>query len=353
MKKILIIEDNEDVRENTREILELSNYKVFEAENGKAGVETALKEKPDLIVCDIMMPVLDGYGVLHLLGKNEETSGIPFIFLTAKSEKTDFRKAMESGADDYLTKPFDGTELLNAVRIRLQKTELLKKIFNNTSEEINDFMNNAKQAGKIQLTSEEREVCHYKKKHIVYTEGQRPKHVYFVMSGKVKTYKSNEDGKELITNIYGPGEFLGYAPILEEVNYKDSAQILEDAQLMLIPKEDFLQLITHDLQIAKQFIKIITHNIIDKEEDLLNFAYSSLRKKVAYGLIQLFEKNKADEKSERKYLDLTRKNMAHAVGVATESLIRTLADFKDEKLIDFENGKVILLNEKKLRNLPY
>src|SRR5438067_8625614 len=113
MKKILIIEDNEDVRENTREILELSNYKVFEAENGKTGVETALKEKPDLIVCDIMMPVLDGYGVLHLLGKNEETSGIPFIFLTAKSEKTDFRKGMESGADDYLTKPFDGTELLN------------------------------------------------------------------------------------------------------------------------------------------------------------------------------------------------------------------------------------------------
>src|SRR3954465_5515474 len=107
MKRILVIEDNEEVRENTSEILELSNYKVFTAENGKQGVEIATREKPDLIVCDIMMPVLDGYGVLHLLSKNQDTSMIPFIFLTAKSEKTDFRKAMELGADDYLTKPFD------------------------------------------------------------------------------------------------------------------------------------------------------------------------------------------------------------------------------------------------------
>src|ERR671912_165534 len=119
MKKILIIEDNEEVRENTSEILELSNYKVFTAENGKIGVEIAKKEKPDLIVCDIMMPVLDGYGVLHLLGKNEETSGIPFIFLTAKTERGDLRKGMEMGADDYITKPFDEIELLNAIEVRL------------------------------------------------------------------------------------------------------------------------------------------------------------------------------------------------------------------------------------------
>ena len=140
MKKILIIEDNEEVRENTSEILELSNYKVFTAENGKIGVEIAKKEKPDLIVCDIMMPVLDGYGVLHLLSKNEETSGIPFIFLTAKSEKTDFRKAMDLGADDYLTKPFDGTELLNSVKARLEKSAHLKKLYNNTSAEVEAFI---------------------------------------------------------------------------------------------------------------------------------------------------------------------------------------------------------------------
>jgi CheY-like chemotaxis protein len=107
MKKILLIEDNTDVRENTAEILSLAQYNVITAKNGKEGVELAQKEKPDLIICDIMMPVLDGHGVLHLLSKNDETSGIPFIFLTAKAERSDFMKGMELGADYYLTKQFD------------------------------------------------------------------------------------------------------------------------------------------------------------------------------------------------------------------------------------------------------
>ncbi|RYG47560.1 MAG: response regulator, partial [Chitinophagaceae bacterium] len=110
---ILLIEDNLEIRENTAEILELANYRVTTAENGKLGVEAALKEHPDLIICDVMMPVLDGYGVLHLLNKNAGLEGIPFIFLTAKSERSDLRKGMEMGADDYITKPFTDIELLN------------------------------------------------------------------------------------------------------------------------------------------------------------------------------------------------------------------------------------------------
>src|SRR3954452_19104321 len=104
---ILVIDDNNDIRENTAEILDLAGYKAFTAENGKIGVEIAIREKPSVIVCDIMMPELDGYGVLHLLRKNPETRHIQFIFLTAKAEKSDFRKGMEMGADDYITKPFE------------------------------------------------------------------------------------------------------------------------------------------------------------------------------------------------------------------------------------------------------
>src|SRR4030095_10515350 len=99
MRSILVIDDNIDIRENTAEILELAGYKTTTAENGKKGVEQAIKTKPDLIVCDIMMPELDGYGVLHLLRKNTETQFIPFIFLTAKTERSDMRKGMELGAD--------------------------------------------------------------------------------------------------------------------------------------------------------------------------------------------------------------------------------------------------------------
>lgn len=121
MHKIVLIEDNADVRETTADILELANYEVITAESGKLGIEKATEHQPDLIICDIMMPGLDGYGVLHILSKKPETASIPFIFLTAKAEKDDVRKGMNLGADDYLTKPFEEMELLNAVESRLRK----------------------------------------------------------------------------------------------------------------------------------------------------------------------------------------------------------------------------------------
>ncbi|WP_225975454.1 response regulator [Panacibacter ginsenosidivorans] len=299
MKTILIIEDNMEVRENTAEIVALSNYKVLTAENGKQGVEIALKELPDLIVCDIMMPVLDGYGVLHLLSKHKETSAIPFIFLTAKSEKTDLRKGMEMGADDYITKPFDGIELLNAIEARLKKASLVKNRYEGPGA-VNDFLADVQKTGKVKLVSDEREVNAYSKKYSLYKEGQRPRAVYHIISGKVKTARCNDDGKEFITGIYGPGDFFGYTPVMENTSYKEEAQILEDAQLMLIPREDFLQLISGDMQIAQTFIKIITQNIAEKEESLLNLAYNSLRKKVAFGLIQLLE-NTAQSRKKIQY----------------------------------------------------
>lgn len=351
MKKILVIEDNGQVRENIAEILELSNYEVITAEDGKKGVELALQARPDLIVCDIMMPVLDGYGVLHLLNKQIETYGIPFIFLTAKSEKTDLRKGMEMGADDYLTKPFDGIELLNAIEIRLKKSESIKQNAIKNNKNADAFIQDVKETGIIPLTSSERQLFDYRRKQALYSEGHRPKTVYYIKSGKVKTYKTNEDGKDLITNIYGEGDFFGYTYVLEDINYKENAQVLEDAEIMHIPKDEFLALISGDSQVAKQFIKLIAHNVLDKEESLLNLAYSSLRKKVAYQLIQMFEKFKREENSNT--ISISRENLAQATGIATESLIRTLSDFKSEKLIDLQGSTITLLNEDKLRNLPY
>src|SRR5262249_40077455 len=163
--------------------------------------------------------------------KHKETSNIPFIFLTAKSEKQDFRKGMELGADDYITKPFDGTELLNAIETRLRKMEAFKENIIANIKEINEFINKAKESPNVKLTSDERDVYDYKKKHVLYSEGQRPKAVYFVESGKIKIYKTSADGKELITAITGPGDFFGYTAILEETNYKDNAQTLEDSKL--------------------------------------------------------------------------------------------------------------------------
>ena len=128
MKNILIIEDNIDVRENTADLLELANYKVATAENGKIGVEMVKKLQPDVILCDIMMPELDGYGVLQKLSENAKTASIPFIFLTAKTEKFEQQKGMNLGADYYLTKPFNEHELLTSIETILKKQETKNNI---------------------------------------------------------------------------------------------------------------------------------------------------------------------------------------------------------------------------------
>jgi DNA-binding NarL/FixJ family response regulator len=121
MKTILVIEDEPEMRRNLTTILRLEKFHPLAAENGRVGVELATKETPDLILCDVMMPELDGHGVLQALRDNPDTASIPFIFLTAKGEKIDVRSGMNLGADDYLTKPVAKADLLNAIRTRLQR----------------------------------------------------------------------------------------------------------------------------------------------------------------------------------------------------------------------------------------
>jgi EAL domain-containing protein (putative c-di-GMP-specific phosphodiesterase class I)/ActR/RegA family two-component response regulator len=127
MTKILVIEDEELVRENLLDLLEAEDFDTIAAANGKIGLNLAFSEVPDLILCDMMMPEIDGYGVLTTLRQDPLTATIPFIFLTAKSAKADFRQGMDLGADDYLTKPFTRAELLSAIVNRLEKQAALKK----------------------------------------------------------------------------------------------------------------------------------------------------------------------------------------------------------------------------------
>src|SRR5204863_8775853 len=185
MKSILVIEDNKDIRENTAEILDLAGFKTFTAENGKKGVDIAIKEKPDVIICDIMMPELDGYGVLHMIRKNENTQTIPFIFLTAKTERSDFRKGMEMGADDYVTKPFDDIELLNAIEIRLKKAEILDNKYASSPQGISQFIKDVKDSGLITHLADPYDIDIYHKKQSQYQEGRRPKSLSYLSAGKV------------------------------------------------------------------------------------------------------------------------------------------------------------------------
>ncbi|MDP4261475.1 MAG: response regulator [Bacteroidota bacterium] len=350
-RTVLIIDDHDDIRENTAEILELAGYKTFTAENGKKGVDVAIKEKPSVIICDIMMPELDGYGVLHMLRKNTDTQNIPFIFLTAKTERSDFRKGMEMGADDYITKPFDDIELLNAIEIRLKKADILDNKYASSPQGISQFIKDVKDAGVIKQLADQYDIDAYHKKQSLYQEGRRPKHLFYLSSGKVKAFKAHPDGKEYITDLFSAGDFMGYSALIEDRNYDDSAEVLEEAEIMQIPREDFLQMINNDISIAAKFIKIITHNVKEKEERLLNLAYSSLRKRVAKALADIHEK--FNQGQEKKTIEISREDIAQYVGTATESLIRTLSDFKAEKLISITDGKITITNIEKLRNLLY
>ena len=350
MKKILLIEDNYDIRHNTAEILELSNYKVLVAENGKIGVEMAMEYKPDLIICDIMMPVLDGYGVLHAVHKNESIKNTPFIFLTAKTERSDFRKGMELGADDFVTKPFSGTELLNAVDSRLNKIGQLKKELSNGSEVFNHLMTVSEDKNALQSLTDNRNINVYKKKQVVYTQGNHPNRLYYIIKGKVKTFKRNEDGKELVTELFSPGDFLGYIALMEETIYKDTAEALEETELAIIPKEEFEELLNNNKEVSKKFMSLLAKKISAKENQLLGLAYNSLRQKVAEALILLQKKYKLDIEDEFA-IDISRESLATIAGTATESLIRTLSDFRNEKLIDIRDGSIIIVNQKKLQLL--
>jgi CRP/FNR family cyclic AMP-dependent transcriptional regulator len=350
MKKILLIEDNDDIRENTAEILEMSNYHVFTAKDGKEGVEVALREIPDLIICDIMMPELDGYGVLHILQRNNDTRNTPFIFLTAKTERTDFRKGMELGADDYITKPFNGTELLNAVESRLKKVDLLKEEFSCGLKGLQDLMKASNGKDMLKELAGGRNVNKYKKKQLIFTEGNRPNCLFYVNKGKVKTSKTNDDGKGLVVGLYNEGDFLGHIALLENTNYKETAEAIEETELAVIPKEDFEVLINNSHEVSRKFIQLLASNISEKENQLLGLAYNSLRKKVADALIAIYRKYNATQ-NEGFTIDISRENLATIAGTATESLIRTLGDFKNEKLIEINDGSITILNEKKLENL--
>nr|WP_225986618.1 response regulator [Rufibacter sp. LB8] len=346
-----MIEDNTEIRENISEILALANYDILEAENGKVGVELAKQHAPDLIICDIMMPQLDGYGVLNILSKNPATATIPFIFLTAKSEKEDFRKGMNLGADDYLIKPFDDLELLDAVEMRLKKNEIVKGDFQKNAAGLQEFMQEAKGLEDLnKFISQDQKIVTYKKKHQLFAEGQYPHTLFFLNKGKVKTYKTNEEGREFITNLYKEGDFIGYLDLLEDQAYRESAEALEDTEVCLIPKDDFFSLLHKNRDVANKFIKILSDNLAEREERLLKLAYNSVRKRVAESLL-LVEKQYQKENGVHAPVSISREDLANIVGASKETVIRTLSDFKDEKLINISGGKITILNSDKLTRM--
>ena len=340
-KKILIIEDDMIVRENTAEILQLANYEVLTAENGRIGLEKAKVFSPDLMICDILMPELDGYGVMQIAMRNRELQKIPIIFMSAKTKHEDIRKGMDLGASDYITKPFEESELLSAVASRLKRREIMEG-----GEESAVVEQRKWRLEDIEKAFSNKDRYEYKPGATVYCEGNIGNHIFYVVKGEVKTFKVNEDGKELITEIFKEKSFFGFTSFLNHRPYTENAEAILPTEIIKLEKNELLNLIKTNPQLALNFMDLLSADLDNIKEHLMHIAYDSVRKKTADALLQLIP-----EGSRENLIHISRSDLASRIGIAKETLTRTLTDFKDENLIRTKRNAIEVVNSRKLMGI--
>ncbi|MFC6859608.1 response regulator [Zunongwangia atlantica] len=342
---ILLIEDDTVLRENTAEILELQDYEVITAPNGKIGIEKAIKHVPDIIICDIMMPEVDGYGVLQTLSSNTDTHHIPFIFLSAKTEHKEIRRGMNMGADDYLTKPFDEEELVEVIETRLKKANLVSQVFvaETSSDEAEDDIRNLNELKNF--FDDEGEVQEFKIKGSIFEAGDHSNYVYLILEGTIKTFQRDEEGKELVTGLYKPDDFLGFTSLAENYPHQESAVAVKDTKLVRILKYKLKEILEQNKNVSLELINMLSDNLSLIKQQLLIMAYSTVRKKTAQTILQF-----ADilGKKSNEDIRITRSDLASVAGIAIETLIRTLSAFKKEGLIEIEGRVIRVLDLHKL-----
>ena len=195
--------------------------------------------------------------------------------------------------------------------------------------------------------------ANYQKKEIIFREGETPNKLFFISVGRVKLYKMNDDGKELITSLLNRGEFFGFQALLEGNNYEEWATALEDTELCIIPKEDFLSLLFSNREVSRQFIKMLSNNLADKEDQLLKLAYDTVKKRIAEALLLLKEKYHDKESEEDFSINFSRDDLSKIAGTAKETTIRALSELKEEKLIDIRGRNIVLTDPEGLAKIEY
>ncbi|NJB87687.1 DNA-binding response OmpR family regulator [Lewinella marina] len=340
---VLIIEDNEAVRENLAEILELYGYHTTVAANGLSGAKMAIELLPDIILCDVMMPELDGYGVLNLLSDNERTAGIPFVFITARTEVDDIRHGMNLGADDYITKPFYKDELLQVIRTRLKKAALRRR------EEPATAHLDVADRGKARLEEAfavaDRERT-FDAGAAVVREGEYPHFVYRISEGRVHLSRAHEYGRDYILAELAAGDIFGITSALERSPFHYTARAAAGpARCQLLPTEQLMTLINADRSISAALMHLLAGQVVHHSEQLVHQAYDSVRRRTALVLCDL-DKRHGDEP-----ILLSREELAQMVGSTKESVTRALSDFKRDQLVETEGRRIRITRPEALRSL--
>lgn len=348
MTRVLLIEDDKVLRENTAELLELSDYEVFTAPNGELGLKSINTNLPDIIICDIMMPKLDGYEVLNEVIKNNRTKHIPFIFLSAKTEHQDVRKGMNLGADDYITKPLTEDDLINAIKSRLAKASILNNKeqdnVNNYSEtneliNLNDLKNFFDDYGNEYT---------FNKGDIIYREGDHSNFIYLISKGAVKCHKLDAKGKELATELYKEDDLFGYTSFTHNLPHKETATAIKDTELVGLSIMQLSEILSNNNKLAIALIDYLTDDLSHFKDQLLEMAYSSVNKKTANTILQFAEKI---NRRPNDPIKISRNDLASVAGIATETFIRTLTNFKNQGLIKSEGRNIVVLDIEGLKQI--
>ena len=346
MKKILIIEDNADVRDNMCDILSLAGYDPTSSADGRAGIEKARAEAPDLILCDVMMPTLDGYGVLKILGEDEATATIPFVFVTAKSEQEDLRRGMNLGADDYVTKPFYKDELLRIVEIRLRKAEMRSRGVR-VPEHWTGFLSQGALDEALAKLTAAGTVKRYKRGEALFREGEQVRDMFLVVDGTVKLQKTTEFDKTLIVNVCDEGDFFGYPELIANRPYEHDAIALQESEIRLIPAEEVRRTMRTDANVADMMHSLLASGLLNSDARMVEHAYLSVRKRCAITLLAAYKV------FETRPWPLSREELAQWAGTAKETFIRNLTDFRDSGYVEVDGSSITLTNVKALREVPY
>jgi len=343
MKRILIIENNVNLLSSYKEILKKAGFNVIIALYGDTGINEAITKMPDLILCNTLVPYVDGFGVLAVLSKNPATAHIPFIFVSPTSKLANLRKAMDMGADDFIMHPFRNNELIKSVEARFNKSKLRAHANEALIDMPDSAFINEKGIEQLQETILQSNFRRIKKKQALYYEGDYNQGIYFLKEGCIKTFKINSDGRELITNIYNSNSFIGLDYLMIDGPLCENAEAIECCSIYFITKKTILDLLKTDIKLNHYIIKWLSNDLAHKKDRLLELAYESVRKRLSKVIIQLNKDSFPINK-----VEISRDELAGLAGVASETVSRILTDFKQLGLIERNGNFINITNQEGL-----
>jgi CheY-like chemotaxis protein/CRP-like cAMP-binding protein len=339
---ILIIDDIQDVRENIGELLELSGYHVLQASEGYEGIRKAKQHQPDLILCDIMMPGMDGYGVAEILARQEETNHIPLIYLTAKAEPSDFKKGLQKGATDYITKPFESDELIKSISLRIRQhqqqkpTDLGEVEWQNWMAYLHSespLDNQGAPLTILNLTADE----------TLFEQDDQALWVYFLQEGSIRWESTDAGGRTVCHHLSRPGEFLGWSPGFHLGAYSHSAIALSTSRVVRLSAKQLRDTLLSNPGMALIWGQAQLKASQMVVEDMMAMLYGNARENVARVLLRF-----AEFKGGQWTVNMPRETLAKSIGIAYETVIRTLSQFKAEGLVMAKGRRITIYDKAQL-----